>query len=93
MRRAARIDENQPEIVKGLRRVGASVQSLAAVGNGCPDLLVAFEGETYLLEIKNPDVPRNDRELTPEQERWHSEWKGIINVVETLDQAIKVITQ
>ena len=46
MRRAARIDRNQPEIVKALRQVGAHVTSLAAVGDGVPDLLVGFQGMT-----------------------------------------------
>ncbi|HJP47915.1 hypothetical protein [Acinetobacter venetianus] len=44
MRRAAKIDANQTEIVKALRKFGASVQSLASTGKGCPDLLVGFRG-------------------------------------------------
>jgi hypothetical protein len=40
MRRAAKIDANQPQIVEALRKAGATVHSLAAVGNGIPDLLV-----------------------------------------------------
>ena len=87
----ARIDQNQPAIVQALRQAGASVQSLAAVGKGCPDLLVGYEGENYLLEIKNPDVPIKDRELTQDQVKWHSGWNGIINVIETPEQALKLI--
>ena len=52
MRRAAKIDANQTEIVKALRQVGASVQSLASTGKGCPDLLVGFRGVNWLLEVK-----------------------------------------
>jgi len=78
-------------IVKGLRQIGASVQSLATMGGGCPDLLVGYQGENYLMEIKDPDAPKNKRDLTPDQVKWHAEWKGIINVVETLDEAFRVI--
>ena len=46
MRRAARTDSNHEEIVKALRAVGATVQSLAGVGHGVPDLLVGYQGKT-----------------------------------------------
>lgn len=36
MRRAARVDRNQAEIAAALRKVGATVQSLAAIGEGVP---------------------------------------------------------
>jgi len=88
---SGRVDRNQPMIVKGLRQIGASVQSLATMGGGCPDLLVGYQGENYLMEIKDPDAPKNKRDLTPDQVKWHAEWKGIINVVETLDEAFRVI--
>ena len=87
----AKIDENQPAIVAALRQAGASVQSLAAVGKGCPDLLIGYAGENYLAEIKNPDKPKRDRDLTPDQVKWHAEWKGIINVIETKEQALRLI--
>lgn len=40
MRRAAKIDANQPEIISALEAAGCLVLSLAAVGNGVADLLV-----------------------------------------------------
>ena len=40
MRRAARIDRNQSEIVEALRKLGASVQPLHGAHDGIPDLLV-----------------------------------------------------
>ena len=55
MRRAARIDDNQIAIVKALRKAGCSVLSLAAVGNGCPDLLV-FRGVSASLSVYNFDA-------------------------------------
>jgi hypothetical protein len=52
MRRAAKVDANQTEIVQALRQIGAVVQSLAAVGNGCPDLLVGYRNRLFLLEFE-----------------------------------------
>lgn len=44
MRRRAHTDRNQPAIVAALRGIGATVQPLHAVGQGCPDLLVGYRG-------------------------------------------------
>lgn len=76
MRRAAKIDRNQPEIVSALRKVGATVVTLAAVGKGVPDLLVGFRQSTYLLEVKDGQKPPSDRQLTPDQIDWHVAWTG-----------------
>lgn len=76
MRRAAKIDANQPEIVSALRAVGATVVTLAAVGKGVPDLLVGFRQSTYLLEVKDGKKPPSERQLTPDQIDWHVAWRG-----------------
>ncbi len=91
MRRAARIDENQPDIVAALRAVGASVQPLHAVGKGCPDLLVAHRMVNYVIEIKNPDKPVRDRRLKPDQITWHDAWRAPVHIVETVADALRVI--
>lgn len=70
MRRAARIDENQPDIVKALRQIGAAVTPLHRVGGGVSDLLVSFRQKWFVLEIKNPMKPKADQELTPDQKKW-----------------------
>lgn len=92
MRRAAKIDANQPAIVQALRAVGASVQSLAAVGKGCPDLLVGFRGSDYLLEVKDGGKPPSERRLTPSQVEWHGVWQGApVPVVASVDDALRAI--
>ena len=92
MRRAARTDQNHDEIVKALRQVGATVQSLAAVGAGVPDLLVGFRGQTFLVEIKNPEKSPSERQLTPAQKIWHHCWTGgPLAVVETVEDVLKLI--
>jgi Holliday junction resolvase len=92
MRRAAKTDRNQTEIVEALRKVGASVQSLAAVGDGCPDLLCGFMGATYLLEVKDGLKPPSARVLTEDQVRWHAGWRGgPCVVVKSLNEALLAI--
>lgn len=92
MRRAARTDKNHDEIVQALRKVGASVQSLAAVGAGVPDLLVGFQGQTFLVEIKDGQAAPSAKKLNPAQMIWHHTWRGgPLAVVESVDQALKLI--
>ncbi len=91
MRRAARIDDNQPQIVRALRSLGASVQPLSAVGQGCPDLLVGYRGATLVLEVKNKDGPPSQRALTPHQERWHRDWRGQLAVVHDITEALAAL--
>jgi len=86
--RAARVDRNQSEIVHALRKVGASVQHLHKVGEGCPDLLVGFRAENYLLECKTPDKASK---LNKRQKRWHAEWRGNAHVVRSAQDAMQVI--
>lgn len=91
MRRAAKIDSNQPLIVAALEAAGATVTSLAAVGDGCPDLLVGYRKVNYLLEIKDPSQPLSKRRFNPRQKTWHREWRGMAHLVETVEQALAVI--
>ena len=91
MRRAAKIDRNQPAIVSALRDVGASVQSLAMIGAGVPDLMVAFRGVVFLLEVKDPAQIPSKRQLTPDQVEWHRRWGGKVHIVETIEDAFNVI--
>lgn len=91
MRRAASTDENQPEIVETFRRLGASVQPLHGVGQGCPDLLVGILGFNWLVEVKDGMKPPSKRTLTPDQKDWHANWKGQKIVIESVDQAIAFV--
>lgn len=89
MRRAAKVDANQVEIVAALRKAGCYVQSLAAIGNGCPDLLVGYKGQTILMEIKDGKRSPSERRLTADQQVWHKEWPGgLLFVVKSAENAI-----
>jgi len=92
MRRAARTDFNQTEIVKALREAGCSVQSLAAIGKGCPDLLVADKyGTLYLFEVKDGAKSASRRQLTDDQVLWHQAWCGPVYVVTSLAEALTLV--
>jgi hypothetical protein len=92
MRKAARVDANQEQVVSVLRGYGASVQTLAAVGKGVPDLLVGYRGRNFLLEVKDGDKPASQTKLTPDQQDWHTAWRGDKPiVVYTPTDAVKAI--
>ena len=93
MRRRGRVDANQREIVAALRQIGASVQSLADIGKGCPDLLVGRAGRTFLLEVKDGSKVKSARALTPDEEAWIEGWRGApVYVVESVEQALATVT-
>lgn len=89
--RRGRVDGNHKEIVKALRDVGASVQSLADLGKGVPDILVGFRGDNYIMEIKDWRQPPSKRRLTPDEKKWHQLWAGPVCIVETPGEALAVI--
>ena len=90
--RAAKIDANQDQIVTVLRAAGASVQSLAGVGKGVPDLLVGYKGQTLLMEVKDGFKPPSKRSLNEDQLKWHGSWKGgALAVVDGPDAALRMI--
>lgn len=89
--KAKRIDSNQTEIVKQLRKIGVSVQHLHELGDGCPDLLLGFRGKNYLIELKDGAKPPSKRKLTEDEEKFFAEWRGQVSKCDTLDEILKVI--
>lgn len=68
MRYAARVDANQAQIVSALRAAGAYVWII-----GLPvDLLVGYNDQTFLVEIK--DGPK--KRLTKLQQDFFENWSG-----------------
>lgn len=93
IRRAARVDANQSEIVSALRAIGVTVTDLSGAGNGVPDLLCLWRGMPYLVEIKDGSKPPSRRKLTVEQVRFHANARraGVkVHVVSTVDEALAV---
>jgi Holliday junction resolvase len=88
MRRTGKVDANQSEVVAALRKVGASVVSLANCGNGIPDLLVGYRGVNYLIEVKT-----QAGRLTEDQKEFKKAWNGSsVIVAKTAEFAIYAIT-
>ena len=87
-RLAARVDSNQEQIVSALRDAGACVQSLAAIGKGCPDLLVGYgcPASLFLMELKTGKAKPNEK-----QAKWHAGWKTAVLVVYGPEDALKAI--
>ena len=83
-----RIDDNQPEIVEALRKAGASVQSLASLGKGVPDILIGYGQEHMVLcEIKKPGG-----KLNPLQVTWHEAWKGgDVVILRSIEDALTLL--
>jgi len=84
----SRADLNQSEIVKALRTVGVTVHITNQVGNGFPDLVCGIFGKNYLIEVKNKEARGR---LTADQEIFLDKWKGKVHVVETVDEALRVV--
>jgi hypothetical protein len=88
LRTASRVDANQPDIVRALRGIGASVLHCHVLKNAF-DILVGYRGRTFLMEIKASEKDK----LTPGEAEFMATWRGsTYHIVYTPDQAIKIIT-
>lgn len=88
MRRAAKVDANAMEIIRGLRRIGATVTPTHFVGHGFPDAIWGFRGRSGLLEIKVPG-----ESLTEKEQLWHATWRGRVDIVHDVNEAIYAVTK
>ena len=88
---AKRVVENHQEIVKKFRELGASVFDASGIGRGFPDILVGYNGNTALVEIKSGEK----KKFTEAQLKFMSEWKGSsvtrINDTEGAERLIKIL--
>jgi len=91
MRRAAKVDRNQGQIVEALRKVGASVAITSGLGRGFPDLVAGYRKVNTLIEVKDGTAPPSKRRLTPDEQAWHDGWRGQVCVVETVEEALQAI--
>lgn len=83
-RRAKRRDENEPEIVKGLRACGYQVQQ-----QDFPDLLIRHRstGKLFLLEVQGITERRRRNEKQLQQLK---DWN--VSIVRNLDEAMASVT-
>jgi len=91
-RQAARVDANQPEIVKKLRQIGATVET------GKDDILVGYRGKTFWFEIKDEDAVSKktgkilESEIQDSQKKLRREWRGHYRIVHSFEQIAEEIT-
>lgn len=94
MRRRAKSDGNQAEIVKQLRRIpNLSVVVTSRVGQGYPDIVVGFQGVNFMMEIKDPKQSPSQRKLTNDEEHFQRNWRGQYAVVTTIEDCVSVIAK
>ena len=88
--RVARIDANQPEIVKAFRSLGWEVAHTHTVGDGFPDIVCSKSGITLLVEIKDGSKPPSARKLTVKEQLFQSRWQGHLAIIESVDDVFAI---
>ncbi len=94
MRRAARIDENQPALVKELRQAGYRVAVTSALGDGFPDLVVRHPNDQTALrlcEVKDPAKIPSKRKLTPDEQKFADIWGDAVVLIERFEDVAAVL--
>ena len=91
-RYAAKVDSNQPALVKALRAMpGVTVQV------GMDDILVGHKGQTYWIEIKQPETVSKrtgevrESEIKQSQKDLRDNWLGHYSICWSLDQILNEI--
>lgn len=82
MRRAARTDTTQAEIIRTLRQLGIAV----AIIKQPVDILCCHRGVLSLLEVKG-----SHEELTPAQKEFIDRWPGKVHIVRNAQEAIAAL--
>ena len=85
---AKRVDLNHQEVVKTLRLLGATVFDASRMGQGFPDLVVGYNHQTVLVEIKSGE----QKKFTQAQLKFMADWKGsAVTRINDVDGAIRLI--
>ena len=88
-RRAARVDDNQSDIVEALRSIPGVTVEL-----GHDDIFVGYKGVNYWFEVKRADlISKKTGALIPSakkqsQKRLEKEWRGHYKIVTSLDEIL-----
>lgn len=69
--RVKRTDANQQEIMDALRAVGYCVYDTHEIGGGFPDIVVGYDNQSILVEVKMPGKKLNEKE-----EKFFKYWTG-----------------
>lgn len=86
--RNAKVDINQPLLVKQIRELGGYVLHVHQLKNAF-DILVGYEGKTYIIEIKN----NSKGKLTPGEIKCKTGFNSVgveYHVIWNIEQFIKI---
>ncbi len=61
------------------------------IGNGCPDIIVGFQGKNYMMEIKNPKTKYGKRGPSRLQQDFAARFFHSVHVVRSAEEALAVI--
>ena len=87
MMRNAKVDRNQPEIVKAFRDLGWSVLIISQLKN-CADIIVSKNGRTIVIEIKDGEKPPSGQKLTEGELKFMRMWQGDYMVVNCVNDVV-----
>ena len=88
MRRDAKVDANQGEIVSALQAAGCSV----FVAGRPVDLIVGARNVTILMEVKNPKTSYGRRGANSNQSRFMEDWRGgPVAIVDSPEAALRAV--
>ena len=88
MKQRARVDKNHKSIMQCFRKLGCSVLSLSSQGKGCPDLLISYQMQCYLIEVK--DIGGKLRES---QKEFMRTWGSPVYVVRSKEECVGLLNQ
>ena len=71
-RRAARVDDNQKDVVALFRKLGWYVLIISQLKNCC-DIIVSKDSVTIAIEIKDGEKPESQRRLSPGEVKFKDE--------------------
>lgn len=91
MRKKARVDANQKEIVTELRKLDVSVLHTHQLGKGAPDLILGYRNDNFLIELKDGSKTKSQQKLTPDEIEFQNKWQGNYAVCNSLEQVLTVI--
>jgi hypothetical protein len=87
-----KVDANQKELMTKLRTIpGITVASTHTIGKGFPDIVIGYKGLNYLVEIKDGTKPPSQRKLTKDEEIFHLNWTGQINICNNFFEILKML--
>ena len=88
-RRAAKVDDNQADVVKLFRKLGWTVLIISQLKNCC-DIIISKSGRTVAVEIKDGKKPPSQRKLSDGEIKFRDNWQGEYALIETQEDVINL---